>query len=353
MSTIKPKHNLMLIMLSNLSGQETNEEIYDRTRFAWKTNIDRARKVDFVISHNSKEEIVGIFKPSSWLTGDDKEFKSLDRGSYPDRIGFVGEIASDDILELYSDSTTPARKKGAANPIRYLDAVDSNEDKNDEDDLDLDALLEDLELEDDEEIDDDTEVQSIKNHTYLAGIEVEDEELDDLVSSVFKFIDAAYYKLSKNPEVYLIGSNNKDGKFLDSCKDLECIKIFKGSFLADDNEPNEDDVRGVLIENEALNFLDEGYYKVWLAFQYPEENSDDFEDPGEHWTNDFQQLAQNLDNLAMVGYHSEFEAVIWQQWADGDYDEGAISNQDALDHYSGQNIESVHSVDLGCLKILD
>jgi len=352
MSTIKPKHNLMLIMLSNLTGEETNEEIYNRTRFAWKTNIDRAKKVDFVISHNSNEEIVGIFEPNTWLMGDDEEFKSLDRGSYPDRVGFIGEIASDDILELYADSTTPARKKGAANPIRYLDAVDLNEDENDEDDLDLDSLLEDLDLDDEEELENDIKLQSTNTHTYLAGVSVDDEELDDLVSSALKFINAAYYKLSKNPEIYLIGSKNKDGKFLNSHKDLECIKIFKGSFLNDDNEPNEDDVRKAFLENASLNFLDEGYYKVWLAFQYPEENSDDFEDPGEHWTNDFQQLAQNLDDLAMVGYHSEFEVIIWQEWADGDYDEGAISNQDVLDHYSGKNIESVHSVDLGCLEML-
>ena len=349
MSTIKPKHNLMLIMLSNLSGQETSEEIYDRTRFAWKTNIDRAKKVDFVISHNSNEEIVGIFKPSSWLMGDDKEFKSLERGSIPDRIGFIGEIASDEILELYADSTTPARKKGAANPIRYLDAVDS---KDDEDDLDLDALLEDLDS-DDEELDHDIQEESPNTHTYIAGVQVEDEGLDDLVSSALKFIDAAYYKLSKNPEIYLIGSKNKDGKFLDSCEDLECIKIFKGSYSNDDNEPNENDVREVFLDNKALNFLDEGYYSVWFAFQYPEENTDDFEAHGDHWTYDFQQLAHNLDDLAMVGYHSEFEVIIWQQWCDGNYDEGAISNQNVLDHYSGENIESVHSVDLGCFKIFD
>ena len=86
---------------------------------------------------------------------------------------------------------------------------------------------------------------------------------------------------------------------------------------------------------------------------YPEENSDEFEDPGEHWKYDFQQLAQNLDDLALVGYNSEFESIIWQQWADGEFDEGAISNQDALDHYSGSKIESVHFVNLGCFNIID
>ena len=197
----------------------------------------------------------------------------------------------------------------------------------------------------------DSENQSSKTHTYLAGVEVEGEEIDDLISLVLTFIEAAYYKLSKNPEIYLIGTTNKDGKFLGSYQDLHSIKVFEESSY--DDEPNEDNIRGVFLENEGLNFLDEGYSKVWLAFKYPEENSDEFEDPGEHWKYDFQQLAQNLDDLALVGYNSEFESIIWQQWADGEFDEGAISNQDALDNYSGSKIESVHFVNLGCFNIID
>ena len=72
MNIITPKHNLMLILLSKLKGDEPIEEIYSRTRFAWKTNFDRASNVDYVISHNSNEEIVGIFRPIKWLKGDDK-----------------------------------------------------------------------------------------------------------------------------------------------------------------------------------------------------------------------------------------------------------------------------------------
>ena len=200
---------------------------------------------------------------------------------------------------------------------------------------------------------DDSESQSSKTHTYLAGVEVEDEGLDDLISSVLKFVDAAYYKLSKNPEIYLIGTSNKDGEFLGSHKELQSIKVFQGSYSHDDDEPNEENVREVFLDNEGLIFLDEGYSKVWLAFKYPEEISDEFENPGDHWIYDFQQLAQNLDDLALVGYNSKFESIIWQQWAGGEFDEGAISNQDLLDHYSGSNIESVHLVNLSCFKILD
>ena len=52
MNIIEPNHSLMLILLSKLTGDEPVDEIYNRTRFALKTNIDRARSVDYVISHN-------------------------------------------------------------------------------------------------------------------------------------------------------------------------------------------------------------------------------------------------------------------------------------------------------------
>ena len=200
---------------------------------------------------------------------------------------------------------------------------------------------------------DDSENQSSKTHTYLAGVGVEGEGVDDLISSVLKFVDAAYYKLSMNPEIYLVGTSNKDGEFLGSHQYLQSVKVFKGSYSHDDDEPNEENVRQVLQDNEGLNFLDENYAKVWFAFKYAEESSDEFESPGDHWIYDFQQLAQNLDDLALVGYNSKFESKIWQEWAGGELDEGAISNEDALDHYSGSNIESIHSINLGCFTILD
>jgi acyl carrier protein len=152
MGVINPEHSLMLIMLSKLTGEESREEIYDRTRFAWKTKIERAQLVDYVISHNSNDEVVGVFKAKEWLKADDDIFSSIDRGSYPDRIGFVGEEAEDAILALYQNCSVPKRKKGAANPIRYLESgwsedvsSDENLEENEEDvedwEKDFDELM--------------------------------------------------------------------------------------------------------------------------------------------------------------------------------------------------------------------
>ena len=194
------------------------------------------------------------------------------------------------------------------------------------------------------------------SHTYLAGVAVDDEGIDDLVSSTLKFVNASYFVLSKRPIIYLIGTKNPDEDAMDFLKnpnDLEVIKVFQGYLLNDDDEePDETKIRQVFDDNSNLIFMDGGYWKIWLAFNYPEENSDDFEDLGEHWEAEFQQLAERLDDLALVGYNSEHEEIIWQEWADGDFDEGAISNYEQFEYYSGSNIESAHKINLDCFKLL-
>ena len=55
MAVMEPKHNLILILLCKLTGKETATEIYDKTRFAWRTKLKRAQTVDYVIAHDSDE----------------------------------------------------------------------------------------------------------------------------------------------------------------------------------------------------------------------------------------------------------------------------------------------------------
>ena len=195
---------------------------------------------------------------------------------------------------------------------------------------------------------------SAVNHTYLAAVSVDDEGIDDLVSSALKFLNASYNHLTKRPFIYLIGTKKPDDDAIDflNPNDLEVIEVFQGSFDDDDEEPDETKIRQVFEDNSNLIFMDGGYCKVWLAFNYPEENSDDFEEPGENWGIEFKQLAGDLDDLILVGYNSEHEEIIWQEWVNGDFDEGAISNSEQFEHYSGSNIESVHKINLDCFKLL-
>ncbi|MDB0069894.1 hypothetical protein N9F72_00910 [Gammaproteobacteria bacterium] len=199
----------------------------------------------------------------------------------------------------------------------------------------------------------------MQNHTYLAGVTVDDDGIDDLVSSALSFLEYEHILLHKNPQIYMVGRKNPEGsitKFLGDPEDLEMVKIFKGSFLnMEDKEPTEENIRQFFVDNSNLSFMDEGYWCIWFAFQYPEESEEDFEEPGEYWEEAFQKLAVAVGelNLILVGHNSEHKKIIWQQWSDGDFDEGAISNPAQMDHYSGSNLESKHGVSLGCFELLN
>jgi hypothetical protein len=331
MAVMEPKHNLILILLSKLTGKESATEIYDKTRFAWRTKLERAQTVDYVIAHDSDENVLGVFKPVSWLKGDDPAFESLNRGSHESRIGFVGEAAAAEIVAEYSAFTTPPRKKGAANPIRYLSPVDQAR----------------------EEAVDENEDDGVARRTYLAGVAVDDEGEEAALLAAYDFVDAAYYKFSQASPIYLVGLEREpESHFTLEAKDYKLIKLFEGACSDDDPEPSKEEIANILGKHRDLTILDENYMFLWFAFDYPDEDEDAFDDPGDNWRYDFQQLANLLEGFTLVGYNSEIEDVIWQQWDGGDFDEGAISNPDTLDHYSGENVQTQHFVAMETFDLL-
>jgi hypothetical protein len=321
-----------LIMLSKLTGDESKEEIYNRTRFAWKTNIDRARTVDFVIAHNSHDEIVGVFKPTKWLKADDGEFLSIERGSYPDRIGFIGEEADKQILEIYADCSVPARKKGAANPIRYIEGPGHEGTAYEPQDRQAEE----------EEIPSDI---SNARHTYLAGIQLDDDGLEDIAKKIYRFLDFATYELENTPTIYLVANKHKETmKFLTKAEDNSLIQVFSGGEAP---VPSKEELQGQLEQDaEELEIVDGGLFSVWLAFEYPER---DVGTDGELWRSKFEGIAGEFESITFVGHDPEIGDLIWQQWADGEFDEGAISNSDEADYYIGESLTTRHFVDLKCL----
>ena len=187
---------------------------------------------------------------------------------------------------------------------------------------------------------------------------MDDEEIDDLVSAAFTFLKAAYVNLDREvngepPQFYLVGNKKSGDNFLSSSKDLDLVEIFKGVEWQEDPEPNEEDIKKIFEDNSKLTFLDDGYYMIWFAFQCPEESEEEMQDLGENWELDFQNLAADLPDLALAGYNSKLEEIIWQQWSEGQFDEGAISNTDSSDYYSGSNVESEHQISLECFELLD
>ena len=200
----------------------------------------------------------------------------------------------------------------------------------------------------------------MKKDTYLAGIQIteieseeglNDEELGFIVDSIYRFVDFAVYAFDTPPKIYLIANKNKDYKrFLSDLEDNSLIEIYEGDDSGEnDTVPTTDEIRNLINKHlNGLEIFDRWSCNVWLAFEYPEEDPNK---PGELWLTDFQVIVGEFDAITIIGYNSEIEDNIWQQWGDGQYDEGAISNPDLADHYIGENITTELDVNLNCLNL--
>lgn len=119
------RHNLMLI---NVNKSSEEEDLYDAVRYAWKVSLEKARKVDYVLAVR-RGLIIGAFKATEWLPATKEYFPDFNRDGYgprEGRYGFCGCEAPEDVKRLYLRKRVPDkhRKRGAANPIRYVEAQD-------------------------------------------------------------------------------------------------------------------------------------------------------------------------------------------------------------------------------------
>jgi hypothetical protein len=96
------------------------ESIYAAVRYQWKVDLNRAEKAAVVLAVR-QGLIVGAFVAEKWLPATTENFPDRD-DQLPGRYGFEGREASDDIANLYLQRRVPEqmRKRGAANPIRYV-----------------------------------------------------------------------------------------------------------------------------------------------------------------------------------------------------------------------------------------
>ena len=111
-------HKALLISV----GRSADERpLYEATRYAWKLSKRRAVEAE-VILPTVRGIICGAFVADDWLQGTAANFPDrADGNGEPDRLGFVGHEAPDEIKGLYVGKRVPDeyRKPGAANPIRY------------------------------------------------------------------------------------------------------------------------------------------------------------------------------------------------------------------------------------------
>ena len=119
------QHKLILISV-NRTGKIAQISLYDAVRYSWKISPERAEKADYVLAVTDGE-IVGAFEANEWLpaTKDNfPEFSPADRpwGIREGRWAFRGREAPVDVKALYLGKSVPKelRKRGAANPIRYV-----------------------------------------------------------------------------------------------------------------------------------------------------------------------------------------------------------------------------------------
>ncbi len=110
------KHNVIMI---NINLSVNYRDTYDAVRFAWKLEVGRAKKADFVLAVE-KGIIVGTYKPLEWHLAIKEHFPEFENHTSK-RYGFIGIEASEVIQELYNRKRIPEdyRKKGASNPIKY------------------------------------------------------------------------------------------------------------------------------------------------------------------------------------------------------------------------------------------
>lgn len=117
------QHKLILINV-NMTSRE--EDLIDAVRYAWKIDPHRADKADYVLAVRSGL-IIGAFEvEGKWLAATAENFPPFSsvgrKGPRKGRYGFWGHEAPTEIVKLYVQKRVPNefRKRGAANPIRYV-----------------------------------------------------------------------------------------------------------------------------------------------------------------------------------------------------------------------------------------
>lgn len=115
----KPKHPLLAINVG-VSYQRENRDLYDAVRYAWVVDLTKVEG-RLVLAHTAGL-VKGVYKPDNWYSATDPKLK-VPSGLDENRWGFVGKKADKAIWNQYVGKRIPAqyRKRGAANPVRYID----------------------------------------------------------------------------------------------------------------------------------------------------------------------------------------------------------------------------------------
>ncbi len=111
-------HSAIIINIGRLIKER--DCVYDAVKYAWRINVNKARSSDVVLAVD-RGIIIGVFIAERWMEATINNFPD-EKIEFPKRWGFSGYPAPAEITKLYLDHRIPdyLRKKGAANPIRYV-----------------------------------------------------------------------------------------------------------------------------------------------------------------------------------------------------------------------------------------
>ena len=94
----------MLVSVSQAYGEGV--DVYEIARYAWKVDVERARRYDLVLAH-SGGVVVGSLPPDDWLLATTENFPG--RVDVPGRWGFVGRVAEPEVDGYYVGKGVPDR----------------------------------------------------------------------------------------------------------------------------------------------------------------------------------------------------------------------------------------------------
>jgi hypothetical protein len=119
---------LILISIAR-SYEEEGRSIYDCVRGVWRVSLNKAMNFKLVLAHRHGV-VLGAFRPTQWLPATTENFPWLPE-NMPGRFGFVGHPAEREVVNLYIKKRVPDkfRRKGAANPVRFITEIVSTQDQ--------------------------------------------------------------------------------------------------------------------------------------------------------------------------------------------------------------------------------
>ncbi len=108
----------IIIKTSYERVSKCNGSLYDATRHSWRVTFEKINNYPYVLSVIDKQ-VKEVYKVKCWK---EAELWSVDN-KVDGRFEFIGEVASDDIRNLWINKIIPEkyRKQGMASPVVYSD----------------------------------------------------------------------------------------------------------------------------------------------------------------------------------------------------------------------------------------